>query len=209
MDLIFIRHGEKFEGTEKYYNTEKKYPDAPLTELGIKQAEALGQRLSTKKVDKVYCSDLLRTVQTAEIINKYIKSSIVIREELREIHMGRFHLQNEDMIKAENPYFWNLWSSRLYDIPYMEGESGNDVRLRVLKVIDEIISLDYDRVLLVTHGGVIRVMVSHFLGLSMEKRLRIGMPPEPCGMTIVRYQKEDKEFYVHTVNDAAHIEGLI
>lgn len=208
MDIIFIRHGEKVEGIGEYYNEKKKYPDDPLTELGIKQAKALGQRLSKKKVDKVYCSDLERTVQTAEIINKYVKSSIIIREELREIHMGKFHIQNAETIKAENPYFWNVWSSRLYDIPYLEGESGHDVRLRVLKVIEEIISQDYERVLLVTHGGVIRVIVSHFLGLSMEKRFKIGMPLEPCSMTVVRYQKEEREFYVHAVNDAAHIEGL-
>jgi probable phosphoglycerate mutase len=177
--------------------------------LGIKQAEALGDRLSKKKVDRIYCSDLKRTMQTAEIVNKYVKSSIIVREELREIHMGRFHTQDTEAIKAENPYFWDVWSGHLYDIPYPEGESGHDVRLRVLKVIKEIISQDFDRVLLVTHGGVIRVMVSHFLGLSMEKRFKIGMPPEPCGMTIVRYEKEEREFYVHTVNDAAHIEGLI
>jgi hypothetical protein len=52
-------------------------------------------------------------------------------------------------------------------------------------------------------------MVSHFLGFGMEKRFKIGAPPEHCGMTIVKYQREDDEFYVHTLNDAAHIEGLV
>lgn len=209
MDIIFIRHGEKFEGLGEYYNDVKKYPDGPLTELGVKQAEALGQRLVNSKVDMIYCSDLKRTVQTAEIINKYVKSSIKIREELREIHMGKFHTQDEAVIKAENPDFWSIWSSHSHDIPYPEGESGHDVRMRVLKVINEIINQDYNRVLVVTHGGVIKVMVSHFLGLGMEKRFKIGAPPEHCGMTVVKYQREDNEFYVHTLNDAAHIEGLV
>lgn len=81
--------------------------------------------MSNKKVDRIYCSDLERTVQTAEIVNKYVKSSIIVREELREIHMGRFHIQDAATIEAENPYFWDVWSSRSYDIPYPEGESGH------------------------------------------------------------------------------------
>jgi broad specificity phosphatase PhoE len=90
-----------------------------------------------------------------------------------------------------------------------KGESGHDVRLRVLKVINEIINQAYNRVLIVTHGGVIKVMVSHFLGLGMEKRFKIGAPPEHCGITIVKYQREDNDVYVHKLNDAAHIEGLV
>ena len=63
--LLLVRHGK----TE--WNESGRYQgisDISLSEEGLRQAEALGQRLAGEKIDAVYSSDLKRAVQTARTI---------------------------------------------------------------------------------------------------------------------------------------------
>jgi broad specificity phosphatase PhoE len=103
----------------------------------------------------------------------------------------------------------NEFSLHLTDIPYPpDGECGADVWKRAIKVMDEIIDLDLNEVAVVTHGGVIRALISGFLGLSQARRFYIGAPPENCSMSIIKYNRNDNNFYVHSINDYAHLEEM-
>lgn len=96
--LYLIRHGETINNTARRnvpstYNYEKKCPDPPLNETGVRQAHLLGQRLEHCSINVIYSSDLLRTQQTAHIINEYIGKEIIERSGLREIDMGEMNLE--------------------------------------------------------------------------------------------------------------------
>lgn len=55
----FIRHAEKeWDGTY----------DPPLSELGRKRAEHWAEFLTNKGIEKVYCTKLIRTQQTAQVL---------------------------------------------------------------------------------------------------------------------------------------------
>ena len=91
MEIYLIRHGHCFNSTEEYFNNEKKTIDPPLTSLGVKQANKLAERLKDISFDKIYCSDLDRAIQTAEIIQTTVKSDIIVTPSFREIDMGEIH----------------------------------------------------------------------------------------------------------------------
>lgn len=72
MLLYIIRHGEP--GV-----------DGALTELGLKQAEAVGERLCKSKIDKIYSSPFLRARQTAKPLCRMLGKEMIIEEWAHEI----------------------------------------------------------------------------------------------------------------------------
>ena len=64
--LYMLRHGRQ--------NSALCNVNVPLSEEGIRQAELAGERLSKYGIDAVYSSELIRAVETAEIINRNIKT---------------------------------------------------------------------------------------------------------------------------------------
>ena len=59
--LILIRHGQTVWNIDRRFQGSN---DSPLSELGKRQAEALGQRLAEEEPDLLICSDLGRAVAT-------------------------------------------------------------------------------------------------------------------------------------------------
>lgn len=89
--FYLMRHGETY---LNYFERMQGWSNAPLTERGIEDVHRSGRGLSDVKFDAVYTSDLMRTIQTAEIVLKENKSSdnLVIKpmQEFREVHFGYF-----------------------------------------------------------------------------------------------------------------------
>ena len=65
MKLYIVRHGQTTTNVLGYHSLESD----DLTELGIKQAEELRERIKNMKFDIIICSPLIRTKHTADIIN--------------------------------------------------------------------------------------------------------------------------------------------
>ena len=68
------------------------WTDWELSELGVRQAKRIGERLKNELAEKrfvLYSSDLLRARQTAEIVGNYLGMTPVFRTELRERNLGR------------------------------------------------------------------------------------------------------------------------
>ena len=65
--------------------------DLPLSEFGLKQAELTAQYLKNTKIDRMYSSPLLRTMQTAEKISKTIRRTQISRSRIcaKKITAGR------------------------------------------------------------------------------------------------------------------------
>jgi len=84
--LFFARHSQS-EYQEKGLYTGQKNPS--ITEKGRLEASEIGKKLIGKGIQKILCSDLGRTKETAEIINKYLKVKIEYIKELREVSAGK------------------------------------------------------------------------------------------------------------------------
>ena len=204
MNIYLLRHGQT------NLNRDGKYQgavDKEINEFGKKQAELLGNRLKKYKIDIIYSSDLKRVVQTSEIINKYINSDIIIKEELREINMGEWDTLSIEDRYIRNEKYANEWSKHLEDLPYPGGECGGDVCKRANKVIDEIVGGIHKNVAIVTSGGTIAILLSKFMGLDQHKRF--NMEIDNCSISIVKYDDRDKKITVKCINDIIQLDDLI
>ena len=93
-----------------------------------------------------------------------------------------------------------------YDIPYPGGESAGDVVRRVIPVFRQIRESGYEKVAVVTHGGVIRSMTAHFLGMDMAKWRTLGTSLENCSITELNYSPRLRRYTLERFNDYAHLQ---
>lgn len=85
MKLLLIRHGET---TDNALNLLQGHRHGTLSEKGIKQAHERGKKLVNTHVDIVISSDLGRSIESANIINSYVKTSQIEDPLLREKDWG-------------------------------------------------------------------------------------------------------------------------
>jgi broad specificity phosphatase PhoE len=206
MEMLLVRHGEAQANSTENYNISFNCPDPELTDDGINQAQKLGERLEQWNIQKVYASDLRRAVQTAGIISEHIHVSVEICPELREINMGRLYLSTWESIEHEFPGYAARWHKHDSDLPYPEGENGAAVIHRSLPLIEKIIQSQQERVVIVTHGGTIRSLLCAFLNIAPEKRFLFGAPLQNCSITSVRWDARRHTYFIHSVNDSAHLD---
>lgn len=201
MNIFLIRHGQKMED-------DKNHESLGLTEKGFEQADLLGRRLSKYDIKKIYSSNMKRAVQTSEGLNKYLGVEIITKPELREIHMGDCDIYGWNYLVENYPLFIEKFRKHSADLRYPpNGECGYDVWQRVKEVIYEMIETDYENIAVVTHGGVIRSLICGLLNIDQSRRFHLGNPPENCSISMIKYDKKSKEFFIHSFNDCAHLES--
>jgi broad specificity phosphatase PhoE len=199
MEIFLVRHGDCYNSSIEYFNIDKNTMDPPLTSKGIEQTHKLVKRLNNLHFDKIYSSDLKRAKQTSEIIQKTIKSDIILSDAFREINMGELFQKSWN----EYPEIYAKWKLHEEDISYPNGENGADVWNRCKKEIELIEKIPYERIIIVCHGGTIRSIICGILKIPQQKRFYLGFPPENCSISMILYQ--ENEYYMHTFNDYKHI----
>lgn len=155
--FYFIRHGES-EGNAKRLFTGQS--DSPLTARGRAQAEAVAQELRSVRFDKVVSSDLSRARDTAEVIARAQGIPVEVVPALREIDVGA---------QTGKPFDETVgvpaWRDDAF-VAWPGGETLEQVLARSLGAIDRLARDNPGkRIAVVGHGGVTRILLSHFLGI--------------------------------------------
>ena len=128
------------------------HTDIPLNENGLIQSVSLITAFTNIKLDKIYCSDLKRTMQTAYLINLNHSLEIILDKRLRGYNYGTFEKQSWSNLEESNLKNFNNCLS------LFGGESNEDVYNRV-KDFFETNDLSGKDILIVTHGGTLRIII--------------------------------------------------
>lgn len=159
MRLCVVRHGQTALNAQDRICARV---DDPLNEIGRKQAEEAGKRLQGIAFACAYCSPLSRARETARIIARYTGVEPVIDERLIEQDYGIF-----DQGPRKDPVFQK--AKRNFVCRYPGGESMFDAAARVYAFLNEIKGkYAEDTVLLVTHGGICRIIRTYFEDMDNE-----------------------------------------
>lgn len=199
VNLYLIRHGRQ--------DSPLCNVNVDLSKEGEAQAELLGDRLKHYHIDALYSSNLLRAVQTATVINRVLKLPLEIREDLREISFGILEGKTDQFIEEHYHEFKEEQRKLLEDIPYPEGENGTSVYERSMPVIQEIVQSGKKDIAVVTHGGIIRVLLAALFGRNQAMRFLFGVSLGNTSITHLIYDPENDRFYLERFNDCAHLEG--
>ncbi len=155
--FYFVRHGESEANAARRFAGRT---DSPLTELGRRQAEAVAEALANVHFDRIVSSPLSRCRDTALVIASRRQLPVDLEPDLVEIDVGERTGSPFDEI-AGLPE----WRDDGF-VAWPRGETLDQVLSRAHRVITRIAADSAgQRVLVVGHGGVTRILMSHFLGL--------------------------------------------
>ncbi len=178
MKILLVRHGES-EHNARITDDE----NSPLTKRGKRQAECLGKSLRKQKIDikYIYCSNLKRSKQTAEIISKII--NVPIKKSFDEL----------------NEYESNYLRKRFRGIFYR--------RLKRLKKILKDLSKKKEKdkkILIVAHGITNRIIMGYFVRLPLRKQL-LRFLQQNTGLSVLVWSNKYKTWALKFMNDVNHL----
>ena len=164
MKIYLVRHGEVISNALKHYNEDSD----DLTELGIKQAEELREKIKTIEIDAIFCSPLLRAKHTASIINENHKP-IIYDDRIKERNVG--DLAGRPLTVTNRDEYWNYNTSLQY------GTSEN-IKLFFFffyQFLEELKNQPYECILIVAHSGVSKAFSAYFEGIQDGMFLNRGL----------------------------------
>ena len=196
LELWLIRHGETDWNAQ--YRIQGQQHNA-LSELGVRQARRLGRRLAKEQFDEVYCSDLKRTVQTAELA--FPGRKLVFDRRLREISRGVLEGNLGADLVGEQRDAYTAMQRDVLNVRPPGGENYRDLAARVVPWLESL--PESGRVAAVTHGGVVYTLLHHIVGVAWAANWRFSA--DNTGITRLRLKAEMTRLV--SVNDTAHLEA--
>nr|MCU0494196.1 histidine phosphatase family protein [Chloroflexaceae bacterium] len=153
MRMIIVRHGES------EWNRIHRYQgqiDSPLSELGLRQADALGQRLKKEEMSHIYTSPLQRAALTAKAIAAF-HPGVPYTEEaaLLEIHHGEWQGKYANEIAEEYGEGLQEWRKHPTRSQMPGGESFSNILKRTLDFKERVIEQHPDQTLVVSTHDVV------------------------------------------------------
>ena len=171
MRLIIVRHGESEWNRVGRYQGQQ---DAPLSELGVRQAEALAGRLQREPLDAIFTSPLARAAKTAEAIARH-HPAVPFEQTaaLLEIGHGDWEGLMADDVIARYDEGLREWRNHPTRSQMPNGESFSNILKRVLDFKEQLCAKYHSRnVLVSTHDVVVKILVADALGMNMDQAIR-------------------------------------
>lgn len=199
INIFLVRHGESIFGEERLCG----WSDVPLSRKGREQATSLSERLKNVKFSRIISSDMIRTIETAEIINRYHNLKIEIEFGIRELNYGLWEGKSREEIEKEFPEEYRAW--RLDNsIAPPRGESAIEVYERSRKTIERIVNETANgNILIVAHKSVNRLFICGLLGGDLKYYRRIGQ--DNCALNIIKYYGDFP--VIERINDTGVLYG--
>jgi len=159
MKLYAMRHGRTNYNELGLCNDDPSR-DVHLTKTGINQAEQAAEQMRNFELQRLVISELPRTRQTAEIINRYHQAPITVHAGINDIKSGFDGQPVAD-------YFAYIHADPLHTRP-VNGESLLDHKQRVGTFLDWLRTLNDDPVLVIAHEETLRAISAWLTGIRDE-----------------------------------------
>lgn len=175
MRLLLVRHGQSEWNAARRLQGQA---DVSLTDEGRRQADALRPAVRAIGPDRAIASDLKRVRETADRIGA---ADARLLPDLREIDVGDWTGRSIATVIEGDPETYKGWRAGTHAPP--GGESWPDFVARVAGAIEsQHAAGPEDTLLAVCHGGVIRALIQHLLGLSPARII----PVAPASLTVLQ-----------------------
>ncbi|MFC4455615.1 histidine phosphatase family protein [Deinococcus sonorensis] len=200
-----IRHGESTWNLEGRYQGQS---DVPLSAVGRLQAASLAERLTGQSFGGVYSSDLRRALDTALSVSERLTGAPPVQTDvgLREIDVGELSGKALSQIRLDHPEYLQALRADPWLTRRPGGESMQDLYARAGVTFAQLAERHAgQRVLVFTHGGVVRVAVGLALG-GVSERAWARLSVTNTSITRVLLSPEGGTLLAF--NDAAHLEAL-
>ena len=201
MKIYVIRHGETNANKDGVLQGASNWP---LNEDGVKLAKLTGENMKGIKFDACFSSPLDRAKQTAELVLKHSGNNIniIFDKRIEELNMGIYEGKKIKPNELEAPilkillFKWNAF----FCGRFKGGETIKELCKRTQELLNEVSKMDYENVLISTHGCAMRAMLNKLY----DNKLNFwqGRVPYNCAVNIIEVKdgkmkliEKDKVFY--------------
>jgi broad specificity phosphatase PhoE len=195
--VLLVRHGFIGLKDERFLGR----TDIPLSDAGEKQAEKLRDRLVLEKINAIYTSTLRRARATADIIASAHKVAVTTFKELCECDFGDIEGLNFEEIQQKFPELAKeLTLRKTGNFPGGETLEQLNKRIKIFLKRLEKHKLE-ETVLVVTHGGPVRLIICNLLGLGLEHWVQMRI--DHASLSIVETYPDTA--ILTLLNDVSHL----
>lgn len=203
--LIFVRHGQSKYNRSRIFTGQT---DAPLTSLGRDQAERTAAYLDRFPISRIYASDLIRAVQTAEPTAARHGLPIIPKPQLREIYGGDWDGLPFDRLTKDYPELYRVLKTDVGNLKCPNGESFVALADRVCACIDEIVRENRGKCIAVfSHATPLRAMGCVWNGLPVSRAAELPQTAN-CSVTVAEYDDDLRPTVLQYAYDE-HLDGEI
>ena len=203
VEFTVVRHGQTAENARGIL---QGWLDTPLDERGRRQSRAAAERLRNEKFDLLASSDLRRALESAAPIGELLNLPIEKLPALREWHLGELEGRPVGELQKEFPEIMDAFLRDTdEELRVPGGESHAAFFARVAACLDALAQANPGRrLLLVTHGGVLRAVYRHVAGFVPAGRLI----PQTGNACICRFCYRSGEWQLTCWNDLTHLKDV-
>jgi broad specificity phosphatase PhoE len=190
VELFLVRHGQSTANRDGILQGRS---DAPLSELGRRQAAHLGGWFKSRGLTwhAVYSSPLLRARDTAGLIIEHGGGPAAIEDaDLEEVHVGAMQGKPHQLLHQEHPSFYQRGIEGMGDYSEFGGEAYADVQVRVQRFMSKLHEQHRgpeQRVLVVSHGGLLFQLTKAVISLPVPRAVMLRF--SNCSVTRLRFQE--------------------
>jgi probable phosphoglycerate mutase len=199
-EFTVFRHGQTADNLARVLQGHK---DTPLDDVGRLQARCAALRIKGGHFDAVYSSDLRRAFETAQIIGTAVGLEPVPEKALREWHLGVLEGRPVKELLEKYPEIIHCFDVESGDLPVPGGEAHGTFEKRVTDCLDKLADAFVGKkIILVTHGGVMRAIFKHIVGVTAEGNM-LPTSDNVSYNTFFRYA--DGRWRLRCWNDVSHL----
>ncbi|MSP62620.1 MAG: histidine phosphatase family protein [Myxococcales bacterium] len=202
--LFLVRHGETAWSKSRRVLGRR---DLALSDVGQAQAEALATHFARIEIAEVLTSPLLRAFETAEKIAAPHRIDVARDPRLTDLQAGQWEGKSFEEINALPEFQRFLRDPQADGIP--GGEPLAAARERAVASVEQALA-DNEmgaNIVVVTHAGVVRMLLAHYLGMSVANYHRLRA--SPGSISILRYDSARELPRVLAVNHIDSLERLL
>jgi broad specificity phosphatase PhoE len=159
MKIYIVRHGQTEYNVKDLCDSDPSV-NVQLTEKGVRQAETAALNLKDADFEAIYTSEFLRTKETSLIINGFHKKKIFVDPRLDDRMSG---FQDRP---AEQYYSFLEKSDDMWNAKHGDGESFEEMKIRVQSFLDDLSKKDYGSVLIVGHMEIVQALIGLIKGMT-------------------------------------------
>lgn len=189
-NIITIQHTQSVHHTNGMVGS---WTDWDLSELGLRQADNIGRNLVDHTGGApfvLYSSDLRRAAQTAQAVGKHLGLTPIFRPELRERNLGKACGKSVQWLRDNLEMQEKTVDDRLFS----DAESRRDAWNRLLPFFNEIMENDQENILIVSHGDLLSLFNTMFLGLPVESLEKAELSGLAGGLSRMLVDDNGKRF---------------
>jgi len=200
--IYLVRHGQTAWNKEEIF---RGRTDVSLDETGLRQAALAGQYFKEIRLDAIYSSPLSRALETAQEIARVHSLEVQPLPGIIDMSFGSWEGHPLQEVREKDADLYRQWTEKPHLFRVPGGESLDEVRVRAMAALEEVVQLYPGRtVVVVSHRVVNKVLICGILGIDNSHFWQIGQ--DTVAISLIQFKKG--KYTLNLLNETCHLKPL-